>query len=130
MAYLNTRNLSFIFGAVFMLVAAVGYVPNPLISHDGFFAVNHEHNIVHALTGLFLLIGPLAMTGKEHLVLIIAGLIYGLVGVAGFIMGPGMLFGIIMINAADNVLHIGLATVLVLSGIMAPRRMPLIPAGR
>lgn len=123
MSNFNTRTLAFAFGGIFLLVSALGFIPNPLVSPDGLFAVNHEHNMVHMMTGIFLLLGALAFAGKEHIVLIIAGVLYGLVGVAGFVTGAEMLFGVIRINPADNVLHIGLATALVLSGIMAPRKM-------
>lgn len=122
---LNSRNVSFILGSAFVLVALLGFIPNPLISPTGLFEVNVHHNIVHLLTGLLILSGPLLMRGREHVMLLVAGALYGLIALAGLIAGPGMLFGMIAINNADNALHIFLAAVLIGAGL-ATRKRPLL----
>lgn len=119
----SSRNLALIFGSVFVFVGLLGFVPNPLASPTGLFMVNAAHNAVHILTGLFILSGPLLFKGKENAILIAAGIAYGLVAVLGLLgIGDGhMLLGFIMINAADNVLHVFLSAALLAAGIWAPR---------
>jgi hypothetical protein len=114
---ISSRTAALVLGGTFVLVALLGFIPNPLVSPEGLFKVNVHHNIVHLLTGLLILGGPLFMRGREHVLLIVAGVLYGLVGILGFITGPGMLLGLVAINEADNYLHLFLAIVLVGAGL-------------
>jgi hypothetical protein len=83
------------------------------------FAVNTAHNLVHIVSGLVLLAGAYTTLGSA-LGLKIIGVIYGLVAVLGLIAGPGMLLGLIHINAADNWLHVLLAIVILAAGFLLP----------
>jgi hypothetical protein len=87
------------------------------------FEVNAIHNLIHLASGLLLLAAsrtrPLART-----VAIGFGAVYGLVAVIGLVDGSDVL-GLIPINSADNVLHVALALLGIVTGLMsrdAPRR--------
>jgi hypothetical protein len=86
---------------------------------DGFlgFEVNGWHNIVHILSGLVLL-AAFRRRGPAKTTAIAFGAVYALVAIIGLVDGNDVL-GIIPVNAADNVLHIALAALGVLSGLMS-----------
>ena len=102
------KTLSMVFGIVFILVGLLGFVSNPIVGNMGFFMADTVHNIVHILLGVVLIAGAKngAMTMK------IVAAIYLLVAILGFLMGPGKLLGLVMVNGADNWLHLVLAVVL------------------
>ena len=77
------------------------------------FEVNAIHNIVHIASGLVLL-AAFPKRSSARIVAIAFGVVYGLVTIIGLIDGDSI-FGLLAINAADNVLHI----VLSLAGIAA-----------
>jgi hypothetical protein len=81
------------------------------------FAVNTNHNIVHILSGVVLLAGVYSALGAS-LALKIVGLVYGAVAVLGLYVGPGMLLGLVHVNAADNYLHVVLAAVILAAGFL------------
>lgn len=108
---LTSRNLCLLFGVVLVAVGVLGFVPNPLVSETGLFAVNTMHNLVHIVSGLAFLSGPFAFKGQESQVLMIMSVVYGLVAVLGFFMvgEDAMLLGMIHVNEADKWLHVLLA---------------------
>jgi hypothetical protein len=108
-----------ILGIVFIAVGILGFIPNPLVSPTGLFAVNTMHNFVHLISGAVLLAGVYSALGSS-LALKIVGIVYGLVAVIGLVVGPGMLLGLIHINAADNWLHVLLSLVILAAGFMLP----------
>jgi hypothetical protein len=86
---------------------------------DGFlgFEVNGWHNIVHILSGLVLL-AAFRRRGPAKTIAIAFGAIYAVVAVIGLVDGNDVL-GIIPVNAADNVLHIALAALGLLTGLIS-----------
>jgi|ERR1700688_5305587 len=108
-----------VIGIVFIAVGILGFVPNPLVSPTGMFAVNTEHNLVHLVSGAVLLAGAYTGLGAS-LALKLIGIIYGAVAVLGLYVGPGMLLGMVHINAADNWLHVLLALVILAAGFLLP----------
>jgi hypothetical protein len=81
------------------------------------FEVNGIHNVVHVASGALLLFAsPNRSTAKA--VAIAFGATYGLVAVIGLIDRNDVL-GIIPINSADNVLHVGLALVGLVCGLVS-----------
>jgi hypothetical protein len=104
-----------VFGIVFIAVGILGFIPNPLVSETGLFAVNTNHNLVHIISGAVLLAGVYSTLGAS-LALKIVGIVYGAVAVLGLYVGPGMLLGLVHINAADNYLHVLLAVVILAAG--------------
>jgi hypothetical protein len=106
------------FGAIFIILGLIGFVPNPLVSETGVFQVNGGHNLVHILTGVILLAG--VYYGVPATVIRwIAGL-YVVVAILGFLMPGDMLFGLIQLNDADRWLHLGLAAVMLVIGFLTP----------
>ena len=106
----DTRTACIVLGVVFIVVGLLGFIPNPLVSADGLFAVNGAHNLVHLISGLALLIGALALH-QARTTLWVVGIVYGLVALLGLFSGD-MLLGFIHINTADRLLHIALTIVL------------------
>jgi hypothetical protein len=86
---------------------------------DGFlgFEVNAWHNIVHLLSGLVLL-AAFRRRGPAKTVALAFGVIYGIVAIIGLINGSDVL-GIIPVNGADNVLHIALSALGILTALMS-----------
>jgi hypothetical protein len=114
----DTRTACIVLGVVFILVGLLGFIPNPLVSADGIFAVNAAHNLVHIVTGIALLIGAMALN-QSQLTLRVVGIAYVLVAILGFFSGD-MLLGFIHMNAADRWLHVLLAIILIAAGWMLP----------
>jgi hypothetical protein len=81
------------------------------------FEVNAWHNLVHVASGLVLLAASRTRAAARA-VAIGFGLVYGLVALIGIIDGSDVL-GIIPINSADNVLHVALAALGILTGLMS-----------
>ncbi|MEJ7784831.1 MAG: DUF4383 domain-containing protein [Solirubrobacteraceae bacterium] len=71
--------------------------------------VNGWHNLVHLASGLLLLVG-LGSNNRARKVCKLFGLSYVVVLIYGLVDGDDIL-GLLPINAADNVLHAGLALV-------------------
>jgi hypothetical protein len=86
---------------------------------DGFlgFEVNAWHNIVHILSGLVLL-AAFRRRGPAKAVAIAFGVVYGIVALIGLIDGNDVL-GIIPVNGADNVLHIALSALGIITGLIS-----------
>jgi Domain of unknown function (DUF4383) len=81
------------------------------------FEVNAIHNLIHVASGLVLLAAS-PKRASARAVAIGFGLVYGLVAVIGLIDGEDVL-GLIPINSADNLLHIALAALGILTGLMS-----------
>jgi hypothetical protein len=86
---------------------------------DGFlgFEVNAWHNIVHLLSGLVLL-AAFRRRGPAKTVALTFGVVYGVVALIGLIDGSDVL-GIIPINPADNILHVALSALGILTALMS-----------
>ncbi|HEV3379153.1 MAG TPA: DUF4383 domain-containing protein [Thermoleophilaceae bacterium] len=83
------------------------------------FEVNGWHNVVHILSGVFLL----ALSGKHRTARTAAlafGGIYAVVTVIGLIDGHDVL-GVLPVNPADNVLHILLTVTALAVGLVSDR---------
>jgi hypothetical protein len=112
-------------GASLLLAGILGFISDATfdtgtkIQGDGFlgFEVNGWHNLVHILSGLVLL-SAFSRRGAAKTVALAFGLVYGLVAIIGLIDGNDVL-GIIPVNAADNVLHIALSALGLITGLMS-----------
>ena len=114
-----------IFGAVLLLAGLLGFVVDSQfdtgssVNGDELlgFEVNGIHNLVHIASGL----GLLAVAAKREtarLGAIIFGVVYGLVTLIGFIDGDTVL-GLLPVNMADNVLHLGISALGIAAGLMS-----------
>jgi hypothetical protein len=84
------------------------------------FEVNGWHNLVHLLSGVVLLLAA-RRGGLARTVALAFGAVYGLVALIGLIDGNDIL-GFIPINAADNVLHLGLSLLGIVAGLLPWQR--------
>ncbi len=115
-----------VIGATLVLVGILGFFVEPSFDTstsglDGdkliIFEVNGWHNIVHILSGAFLL----ALSGRHasaRAAALAFGAIYGVVTIIGLVDGTDVL-GLFPVNPADNVLHV-LLTVAALGAGLAP----------
>lgn len=115
------RQFAIVFGAVYVLTGILGFVlPSPIL---GTFGVNVLHNVVHlAVGGLWLgaafggILGAESPRKASQLI----GTVYLLVAILGFAL-PELMSQLLVINMADNFLHIGTAVLALIVGFMAPR---------
>ncbi|HLG78823.1 MAG TPA: DUF4383 domain-containing protein [Ktedonobacteraceae bacterium] len=113
------RTVAFAFGIVFLLIGILGFVPalTPGGALLGIFMVNGLHSVIHLLFGVLGLVA--AFTGTGRLYNRSVGIIYLLLAILGVIpalVPNGMLLGLVMINGADNILHLVIGVVLLLVG--------------
>jgi len=101
---------------------AVGDVPSGTVDGDLFlgFEVNGWHNLVHVASGLVLLAAANTRPSAKAVALGF-GLVYGLVAIIGLVDGSDVL-GIIPVNGADNILHVALALLGILTGLVSKAR--------
>ncbi len=78
---------------------------------------NTVHNIVHLLLGAILLVMAYQGNAQAALGMKIVGVVYLLVAVLGFVAASPLL-GLVVVNTADNWLHVVLGAVLLGLGLM------------
>lgn len=105
------KPLTWILGIVLLLVGVLGFFMNPLFG----FSVNALHNIVHLASGAAALITAGMGYRSARLYLIVFGLVYGVVTLAGF-LGIQPIIDLLYINAADNYLHLAIAAACLIVG--------------
>jgi hypothetical protein len=108
------RKAALLFGVVFVLIGALGFVPALTPVDDagmplllGLFMVGVLHNIIHLASGVAAFLGSKSEEGAS-LYFKVFGVIYAIVTVVGFIQGDTVL-GLIHVNLADNILHLAIA---------------------
>jgi len=114
------KTMAVLFGIVFLAIGVLGFVPGVTDGHMllGVFHVNAAHNVVHLLSGAAALFCGMSSASASRMYFRIFGVIYGLVAVMGFVVGDGMLLGLISNNTADTWLHVGIAAVSLILGFM------------
>jgi hypothetical protein len=86
----------------------------------GLFDINGWHNVVHVLSGLAGLALARSWSGAR-LYAYGFGAVYLVVTALGFAVGDGeSLLGLIPINSADNFLHLAIALLGLLAGLLSP----------
>ena len=113
----NAKIAAMVLGIVFVIVGALGFIPNPVVGATGIFMTNHLHDWVHVGSGIVLLLGAYSPLGSA-MALRVVGIIYAIVAALGFMMGDAV-FGIAM-NMADNWLHVVVAIVILYAGFALP----------
>jgi len=126
------KKLSLLIGIVFILVGIAGFVlPNLLGTH-----LSLAHNLIHLISGaVAIYFGTSASLSAARSFCIIFGIVYGLLGVAGFLLGaagtpsiPGMemtsddrLFTVIPgqleLGTMDHAIHILLGVLFLIGGL-------------
>ena len=120
------EKLAWVFGIVFVAIGVLGYVPG--ITSDGMllgiFMVDGLHNIIHIVSGLAALAAAWGLYGSR-LYFKVFGVVYALVTILGFV-GGGSVLGLIMVNMADNLLHLVIAVAALWIGFgMKEEGMPM-----
>jgi hypothetical protein len=122
-----------IFAIAFLAIGVLGFIPG--ITTDGLGVAGHEshamllgvfqvsvlHNAVHVafgLVGLWLATHP--RTASAYLLW--GGLAYAMLWLYGLAIDLNGPANLVPLNEADNWLHLGLAVVMVVLGIVLPRR--------
>ena len=123
---MNTRTFALIFGIVFLIVGAGGFIPG-LTDHSatpaagltqtggyghelGLFPVNTLHNIVHILFGVWGVLAYRSYGGARTYFRAVA-IIYGLLTILGLLPATNTTFGLVPIYGNDVWLHALLALV-------------------
>ena len=139
---MSTRTLALVFGIIFLLAGASGFIPGmlhpvpagapPLSVATGYglvmglLPVNLLHNLVHVLFGM---LGVAAFAGvfAPRVYAQIVAVAYGLLGVLGLFSATNTLFGLVPIYGYDVWLHSFLGVVAAYFGFMAPPRASVLP---
>lgn len=102
-------------GVVFVVVGLLGFVNDPVL---GVFEVDMLHNVIHILSGVLALAAVGMGVDIMRLYAKVFGVVYGLVGVVGFVMPGDMILGLFEANLADDLLHVALAAVFLYVGFI------------
>jgi Domain of unknown function (DUF4383) len=111
-----------VLGVVFILVGLIGFVsPGFLGTH-----LSTTHNLVHLISGaVALYFGFAATLSAARLFCIVFGVVYGLLGICGFLLGsgPDRMFEALAslglhLGTMDHVVHILLGLVFLVGGFM------------
>jgi len=115
------KTIATILGAGFLLVGIIGFLAPDLMGMH----LSMAHNIVHLVSGaLALWIGIAGSYGAARSFCFFFGLVYGLLGVLGFLMGtgPDRMFTIIpdqlMLGRMDHIIHIVLGGVFLIGALL------------
>ena len=102
------KKFAMIFGWILLVLGLLGFFSNPIIGGavGAWFAADAAHNIVHLLTGIIFLWVAYGAMDKAGTTLKVFGVIYLLLAIVGFFSGAGKALGLIMVNGADNWLHL------------------------
>lgn len=122
------RLVATIFGAVYILVGALGFAVTGGVGFLategglllGIFMVNPLHNIAHLLIGAALLIAGLTSARAAKTVNVTIGAAYLLLGVVGFFL-VGTALNVLALNTFDHFLHLASAVVLLGIGLGTER---------
>ena len=117
--YCLLAGLALLLAGIFGFVLDSSFETGDGIQGDRFlgFEVNAIHNLIHIASGLVLLAAS-PRRASARAVALGFGLVYGLVAIIGLIDGEDVL-GLIPINSADNLLHIALAALGIITALIS-----------
>jgi hypothetical protein len=124
---MTAKSLATIIGVIFIAVGILGFIDNPIVgtSEKAIFHADKLHNIVHIASGVLFLLFSMGSASAARSFMILFGIIYLALGVIGLVnfgtSGMGKIFGILHVNGADNLLHVGLGVVILLAGAVSRR---------
>ena len=110
-------------GALFLLGGMLAFVPG--VTKDGmyfgYFMVNTAHNVMHIVSGTIFLGASMLGARPARLWFQIFGTFYAVLAGIGFVVGDGLIFGMIMNSPFDSWGHAGLALIMLSIGLLAPQ---------
>ena len=137
---MSTRLFALVFGIVFLLAGASGFIPGmlhpvpanapPLTVTMGYglvmglLPVNVLHNLVHVLFGVLGLVAYGGLLAPRVYAQIVA-VAYGLLVILGLLPATNTLFGLVPIYGNDVWLHLVLGAVAAYFGFMRPGAAPV-----
>ncbi len=106
------KPVSWLLGIVLLVMGILGFFLSPIF---GLFDVNMLHNMVHIASGAVGLIAASISFTASRVYLMLFGVVYGVVTIAGFFsLEP--VAGMLLLNSADNFLHLAIATICLIVG--------------
>jgi hypothetical protein len=117
--YCLLAGISLLLAGIFGFISDSSFDTGDGVQGDLFlgFEVNAIHNLIHVASGLLLLAAS-PKRASARAVALGFGLVYGVVAIIGLIDGEDVL-GLIPINSADNLLHIALAALGIVTGLIS-----------
>ena len=117
--YCLLAGLSLLLAGILGFIADSGFDTGQGIQGDKLivFEVNGWHNLIHIASGLLLLAAS-PKRASARAIAIAFGAVYGVVTIIGLIDGEDV-FGLFPINPADNILHIALSALGLITGFMS-----------
>lgn len=115
------RLVGIVLGAVFVVVGILGFFAAPDGLLFSFFLVNPLQNALHVLIGSALAIAALSSVAAARRVNSIVGTVLLVLGIVGLFLA-GSSVNVLALNAADNVLHLAAAALLLAVGLGADKR--------
>ena len=137
---MSTRSFALVFGIVFLLAGASGFIPGmlhpvpanapPLTVATGYglivglLPVNVLHDLVHVLFGILSFVAYGGFFAPRRYAQIVA-VAYGLLVILGLLPTTNTLFGLVPIYGNDVWLHLVLGVVAAYFGFMTPAEAPV-----
>ena len=116
----RVRKLGLLWGVLFLFGGILAFVPG--VTRDGMyfgvFMVNTAHNIMHIVSGALFLGASLLGARYARLWFRIFGPFYLALAVLGFMVGQGLIFGLIMNSRFDSWGHAALGIILTAIGFI------------
>jgi hypothetical protein len=105
-------------GSLFLIGGILAFVPGVTQNnmYFGVFMVNTAHNIMHIASGSVFIIASMLGTRPVRLWFRLFGAFYAALAAIGFVVGHGLIFGLIMSSPFDSWGHAGLALTMLLIG--------------
>jgi hypothetical protein len=119
--HMNTQQAAKWFGIILLAVGILGFIPGVVTTNYlllGIFQVDAMHNVIHIVSGVIGIASAASFKGSK-LYFKIFGIVYGIVTILGFI-GGGMVLGMMM-NMADNILHLAITAFSLYYGFRSER---------
>ncbi|HJQ70675.1 MAG TPA: DUF4383 domain-containing protein [Blastocatellia bacterium] len=114
------KKIATLLGVVFILVGIVGFLKHDLLGAH----LSTLHNVVHLVSGaLALYFGLKGTLAQAKMFCIIFGIVYGLLGVVGYLMGgePDRTWRVIeglTLGRMDHIIHILLGVLFLIGGFL------------
>jgi hypothetical protein len=122
--FVTVRRLGLLMGGLFLIGGILAFVPG--VTKDGmyfgFFMVNTAHNIMHIVSGIMFLAASMLGARPARFWFQFFGAFYAALAAIGFVVGDGLIFGLIMNSPFDSWGHAGLALIMLLIGFATPKQ--------